>query len=345
MANNRVFYPVHYVAIGSFASASGVPVHGVQSVSLTTTFNLEQVLELGQLNTYSNIENVPDIEMTVEKVLDGYPLIYHLATPDATAANLLNRTNKKADVFLSIFNDDNENASGLPETQAYCSGMFVNSLTYTLPVEGNGTESVTLVGNDKIWIQSSGQVWLGGTGFAFSGHFTGGDSPASGVQRRQNVKMGAAPTGSVWPTLIPGVTVVNGSGFNNLAADVFGAHIQDVSITTNLGREDLFELGRRKPYFRFVSFPTTVDCTINLTAGGAEPGDLVDADSSKDNLVDEPILLKLDDGTHFDLGAENKLQSVTYSGGDTGGGVASIAYAFQNFNTLRVHSVADPAGL
>ena len=343
--NNRVLYAVHYVALGPWASASGTPIHGLQSVSLTTTFNLEQVFELGQLDIYENIENVPDIEMTLEKALDGYPLIYHLATPNATSETLLNRTNQRCDAILSIFSDDQDNASGTPKVQAYCSGMFVNSLNYTLPVEGNATESVTLIGNDKLWISGSGTVWLGGTGFAFDGHFDGTDSPPSGVQRRQDVIMGSAPTGSVWPSNLTGMTIVQGSGFNVEAADSFGAHLQDTTISVNLGREDLFELGRRKPYFRFVSFPTAVDCTINMTAGGTLPGDMIEADSDVDNLTNEPILIKLEDGTHFDLGAKNKLQSVTYSGGDTGGGVASIAYNFQNFNTLNVTSVADPAGL
>lgn len=346
MSNFRVFYPVHYVAIGPHATASGVEVHGLQSVNLTTTFNLEQVLELGQLDTYENIENVPDIEMTVEKVLDGYPMVYHMATQGATATSLLNRTNQQADVFLSIFSDSQDNASGTAAVQAYCSGMYVNSLNYTLPVEGNCTESVTLVGNDKVWITGSGTVWAGGTGFAFEGHFTGGDAPASGVQRRENVVMGSAPTGSVWPSNLQGMTVVSGSGYNILSGGQFGAHLQDVTISTDLGREDLFELGRRKPYYRFVSFPTTVDCTINVTAGGTQPGDLINADSdSESNQSAEPILVKLSDGTHFDLGTTNKLQSVVYSGGDTGGGVATVAYNFQNFNTLKITSPSDPVGL
>lgn len=344
--NYRVFYPIHYVAIGKDYQASGTPVHGVQSVNMTTTFNLEQVFELGQLDIYENIENLPNIEMTVEKALDGYPLIYHLATSDATSKTLLNRTNRKANIILSIFSDDQDNSSGTPRAQAFCSGMYINSINYTLPVQGNCTESVTFVGNDKLWITSSGQVW-DTTGFAFQGHFNGNDSPASGIQRRQMVKMGnAAANGSVWPTLIAGLTVAGGSGYNVESAGQFGAHIQDVSISVNLGREDLFELGRRRPYYRYANFPTAVDCTINITAGGSNPGDAVNAVSeSTANLSNEPIKVKLTDGTIFDLGYKNKLQSVSYSGGDTGGGVVSISYQFQNFNKLDVTSLSDPAGM
>ena len=339
MPNYRVFYPIHYVALAPESAAGGayVPVHGLQSVNMTTTFSLEQVFELGQLDTYEAIENLPSVEMTLEKVLDGYPLIYHLATRGATSKTLLNRTNRRADAVLSIFSDSQDNASGVPLTQVYCSGMYINSLNYSLPVQGSCTESVTLVGNDKIWRTSS---------FLFNGHFTGGDSPASGVQQRRHVRMGAAAAGgSVWPKFIPGMTVVNGSGYNIEAAGQYGAHVQDVTLSVNLGREDLFELGRAKPYFRYASFPVAVDTTINISPGGNNPGDAVNADSSTTNLTNEPIAIRLADGTYFDLGNKNKLQSVTYSGGDTGGGVATVAYAFQNFNRLDITAPSDPEGL
>lgn len=345
-SNYRIYYPLNYIAIGPHASASGIPVHGTQSVSTTTSFNLEQVFELGQLEIYENIENLPAVELTAEKVLDGYPLIYHLATTDATNAGLLSRSNQRCDIILSLFSDDFENASGVPLVQAYCSGMYVDNVNYNLVVQGNATESVTFVGNDKLWVTASGQVWHGKTGFAFEGHFDGNDSPASGVQRRQDVKMGPhTDFGSVWPTNLPGVTVTAGSGYNLESAGVFGVHIQDVSLSTSLGREDLFELGRKTPYYKYANFPVAVDCTININAGGSQPGDMIDADSKVDNLSDEPIIVRLADGTVFDLGTRNKLQNVSYTGGGTDGGIATISYQYQNFNKFSVTSPSDPASL
>lgn len=346
MANNRVYYPLHYIAIGPYCSASGVEVHGLQSVTMNTTFNLEQVFELGQLDIYENLENLPSIDLTAEKVIDGYPLMYHLASTQATNASLANRTNTRCDVILSVFSDSQESSSGIPVVQAYCSGMYINSITFNLPVEGQLTENINLVGNDKIWVTGSGTVWYDKVGYAFDGHFDATDSPASGVKRRQNVKMGdSASNGSVWPTNLPGITIVNGSGYNVEVAGQFGAHIQDVSVTCNLGRTDLFELGRRRPYHRYANFPTAVDCTINITAGGENPGDNINADSDVDNLTDEPIVIKIDDGTVIDLGTKNKLQSVSYSGGDTSGGVVTLQYQYQNFNKLTVTAPHDPASL
>ena len=110
MANNmRVFWAVQGVVIGEMGEATINtsspfndktklnPVHGLQSVGITTTFNLEQVFEMGQLSLYENLEEVPDVEVTLEKVIDGYPLIYHLATSNPTIAagtdTLIGRSN------------------------------------------------------------------------------------------------------------------------------------------------------------------------------------------------------------------------------------------------------------
>ena len=81
MPNNRIFYACQAVAIepqyvnDNVLTNAGVlaPLHGVQSVGINTTFNLEQVFELGQIQIYENIEGVPEVEVTLEKVLDGYP--------------------------------------------------------------------------------------------------------------------------------------------------------------------------------------------------------------------------------------------------------------------------------
>ena len=39
-----------------------------------------------------------------------------------------------------------------------------------------------------------------------------------------------------------------------------------------------------------------------------------------------------------DVGAKNKLTSVTWGGGDTGGANATITYSYRNFNDLTVTS-------
>ena len=39
---------------------------------------------------------------------------------------------------------------------------------------------------------------------------------------------------------------------------------------------------------------------------------------------------------------KNKLQSVNYGGGDTGGGNVSVSYTYSNFNSFAVTHSGDP---
>ncbi len=55
------------------------------------------------------------------------------------------------------------------------------------------------------------------------------------------------------------------------------------------------------------------------------------------------VTITIADGTVFDLGTKNKLQTITTSGGETGGSNATAAYAFQNFNELDIYHNSDPS--
>ncbi len=349
MANDRIFYAVQAIGFaphGLTAPAapeepSGfITAHGVQSVSIDTTFNLEQVFELGQIELYENIEGIPDIEVTMQKVLDGYPLLYHLASQSAAAPTLAGRSVDRSFVALNIYPDDFDSASGAPLTSVGMSGMFISSLTYTLNVDGNSTEDITLVGNNKLW--NSGL-----TTFEFLPDFDGTDEPLSitssgGVQRREDVLMSEDISGSLWPTSIPGITT---SGTNPQVGDSFAAHIQTVTITTDLALDDLFELGRRGPYARPATFPVEVTCGIDVTSA---QGDLVDALADPvggTNLTNEQIIVRMREGLEVDLGTKNKLASVTYGGGDAGGGNVVTTFNYSNFNVLSATHPQDPAGL
>jgi len=112
MANNdRIFYACQGVGIQDHAKAANLDatemIHGLQSVGVTTNFSLEQAFELGQIEIYENIEGTPDVEVTLEKVLDGDTLIYHLASTgvhgSAAGTGLVNRSKQRCDVRLGIF--------------------------------------------------------------------------------------------------------------------------------------------------------------------------------------------------------------------------------------------------
>ena len=60
---NRIYFANQQISFRRDAGTSWTAAHGVQSAAVTTTFNLEQAFELGQLAIYENIEGVPDIEI------------------------------------------------------------------------------------------------------------------------------------------------------------------------------------------------------------------------------------------------------------------------------------------
>ncbi|KKN98878.1 hypothetical protein LCGC14_0141190 [marine sediment metagenome] len=337
---------------GSGTHPSGfITAHGMQSVSLNTTFNLDPLFQLGQLELYENVEGIPEIEMTAQKVLDGYPLLYHLATPGASSATLVGRSSERCFVGLNVYPDTFDNASGTPLQSVGMSGMYVSSLGYTLNVEGSSTEDVTLVGNDKEWTAS-------GLDHFVPTEFDGADVPQSlaasgGIARRENILMGSGcsmdssavitgTSGSIFPTDIDGISA---DGWNLESGDSFAAHLQTINVNVDLGREELFELGRRGAYYRFVAFPTEVTCSIEITTS---QGDLVDAMADPvggSNLTNQKIFFWVEEGTRINLGTKNKLASITYGGGDTGGGNVQTVLNYQNFNSCTVTHVSDPAGL
>lgn len=338
--NQRIIYSCQAVGVGPTGTdlTTVIPVHGVQSVGITTNFNLEQAFELGQIEIYENIEGVPDVEITMEKVLDGYPLIYHLATTGVSAGGgegLLNRLKQRCNVALGIFSEAFDNvasaeASGDISSEVKCTGMYVSSVSYSLPTEGNATESVTLVGNHKEWL-TDGSIFSSGSASDVAS-FNGLDEPAAlttvgdgGVQRREDIMIASS----------------------NIPVSVFGgsaAHIQSVSISSDFNREEVFELGKKIPYYRPAQFPVEVSCEIEaISVSGdfiqaIETGDpaLNSTKASGNNTIEESIKFVTRAGYEFDLGAKNRLQSVSYGGGDATGGNATMTYSFINFNDLDV---------
>jgi len=327
--------------------------YGVQSVGITTTFNLEQVFELGQIGLYENIEEVPDIEVTVEKVLDGRALLYDLATTNATGnAAIANTSGSNVDLVVNamdrmdvyfVIADERQQALGSGsnlDSIVYCSGMYVSSVSYTLPTDGSCTESVTLVGNDKLWFHNGDSrlgtignpVVPGGADFGDIGsEHVATANHATGVQRRENVLLASCKI----PTDIFGVTANTAGGANNS-----NVHLNSISISADLGREAINELGTKLPYYRYVSYPIEVTCEIEVTTIS---GDMVDAGSHKSNLTDQAIYVLLSDSTIFDLGSKNKLASVSYGGGSTGGENATCTYSYSTFNALTVNGPANNA--
>lgn len=425
MPNRRTFYAIEQVAIKDNASAptnsvaplnareyaSGLfaaePVdevqglwevpRGVQSMTMSTNFNRETTFQLGQVEIYEYSERQPDVEATIEKVIDGTkPLWFMLTDPDFT--DLVGKTAfHRSDIIFNVYSDTQFRAGNVaPQTAALLSGMYLSSTTYTFPVDGAVTESITLVGNDKRWANFdntvSGEIVStyppaltppdnetpegvpsGVFGYEELGgvqELAGGDGGfgiivvGSGVQRREEVSIRR----SVLPADIPGVTAAQGSGVSvdqlitaGLASSaVSGAvdaggnartqlvvtantdniveHLQNITITADIGREDIFELGSKRPFTKFVTFPVEVTTSIEVITA---QGDLVDATSDIDCGPDNTqpnntIIVRTCEGLQVDVGDANVLTTIDVGGGEAGGDNLTVTYNYSSFNALTV---------
>jgi len=324
--SDRIFYAIQAVGLQPQDTASGGDItwlQGVQSVGITTNFNLEQVFELGQLALYQNVENVPEIEVTTERVLDGHATTYGTAVGKTVAANnIVLASTKQCGVYLIIYPDTETAATGASySSKVYCSGMRPSNITYTFPVEGNATESVTFVGNSKSWTsynsEDTPEYFKGITETTYDAPYGNSDTNKT-VFRRQHFVSGS-------PSVIP--TEVSSNSMK----------IQTITVTADIGRENIFQLGQFRPYVKYANFPVAVTCDFEVISLN---GDGISTSGENPSLGDRQITLKFDNGAgatiEIDLGPKNKLTSVNYTGGDTGGGNATMTYSFQGFNAFKI---------
>jgi len=348
--NNRIFYATQAIALRPqkddgtlYSTGTGwyYP-KGVQSAGITTNFTLEQVFQLGQIEIYENVEDVPEVEVTINKVIDGTAPLYLLCMggdtgiEGANGKELTAVANNRVNFRLGIFPDTQSAATGTPNHYVDCSGMYLSSVSYTFPVDGNMTEDVTLVGNNKYW--DSG-ILGGAPGSFFSPGTNPGTMTAPSIGRRYkfNAKASTLPTGTDLKGYIP---IPSGEGRTT-------PYLQSITVSMDLGREAINELGSMAPYYRYVTFPVEVTSEFEVIA---DQGDLMDAkdfdkqtgcDIVYKNLSDHPIKVSVcgsgdNDFLSIDLGSKNKLTSVNYAGGEAGGDNATLTYSYQTFNKFVV---------
>lgn len=405
MANTRTFYAVYQVAIKDNAAsatnslaplnsreyASGwynhavdevaglwEVVRGVQSVGVTTNFVTEQAFQLGQIELYEVSERQPDVEATIEKVLDGTKPMFFMVTDPAYNANIVGKTSTfRVDIGLNIYADTQTRAQNNPKSVASLSGMYLSSISYSFPVDGACLENLTFVGNDKLWAlydtsvsghpndvsditatpgtdaQAPNGVALG----AFSGlqELAGGTAVAnlttvvgSGIQRREEVQISR----SVLPTDLPGVSgaqtatvsgdTFGGSGATNITrvtanTDLIIEHLQSINLSVDFGREDVFELGSKRPFSKQVQFPIETTAAIEVITS---EGDLKDASAGLDCETTAPgqytVIVRTCDGLQVDLGDTLFLESIDQGGAGTDGGDMTCTFNYKGYNVFNV---------
>ena len=360
MANLRTYWAIEGMGTGPHGVSDGNHLDnfqycpGVQSIGMSTSFNLEQIFQLGQLEIYQDLEDIPDVELTIEKVLDDTCLLYTrcVSAPDGTAPGAYVATwtgaktitsiqNNRCDVVFVVGQDELENIGDLtiaPEAvgnaglkAAFMSGMFVSSVNFNFGTDGFFTENITLVGNHQQWATPGAAILTNAP--------TAAAQQVGDVSKRHNFSFG--DIGDVPEPL------------QAVGATVADLRIASISVSTDFGREEMFALGEKQPYHRYVTFPIEVTCDIEAYV--THPDRMaVDALPNRDINVTNDNTIKFDvfdassggilsgpgvDPNHnFNLGDKNILSSFTWNGISTDGTNATITYSYRNFNTMTITS-------
>lgn len=412
MPNTRVFYAIQQVAFKDNASAatSGVAFtnareypasafatakdevgglweapRGVTNFQVTTTFVTEQAFQLGQLELYEVSQRQPNIQATVEKVIDGTKPIFFMVTDPAYSANIVGKTQSfRSDVALTIYADTQTKAAGAPKSIVTLSGMYLSAIQYTFPQDGPVTEQLTFVGNDKLWglfdtaVSGHSPISSVGTAAGSDAHVPMGIPQASiasgllelaagtavtsvstvvgsGIQRREEIDISR----SVLPKELPGCSghasdTIQASGVGGLSGQTVTRywantvnlieHITSITTSVDLGREDIFEAGSKRPYAKYVTFPIQTTLAIEVVTS---LGDLIEAtagvDCGPDTLTNSTCIIRTCEGLQVDLGDALILDSIDTGGGGTDGANRTVTYNYKGFNTFNVtHDYFNP---
>jgi hypothetical protein len=360
--NNRIFYGSQIAQLkpGTTGNKYGswYQPQGVQSVGFNNTLSTEQAFQLGAIDIYAISENTPEVEVTINKALDGTCPLYLMAMGGeggiggANTTSFTDSTQLKTKGFaglafntvdfrLGIYSDTKSTVSSTTTDWVLCEPMYLSSLNYTFPVDGNATEEITLVGNNKKWAKNNTDTMTTMTAATIN-------KTANKLARRQYINISE----SVLPTGFDGVFK---SGGLPTGTDV-DLYLQNITIAANLGREQINELGQLAPYYRYATFPVEVTSEFEIIG---QVGDYITANDfifssgcgvNYNNLTEFPIRLKIcgsgsptsdNNSLQFFLGSGNKLTSVNYAGGDTGGGNLTITYGFRNYNDFYVRATGS----
>lgn len=315
--NNRVFFACQAVTVSGtigFPGAAGKYLQGVQSVSMSSSADTEQVFQFGTVGLFENYNtrSTGDGEITIEKFIgekknhsvgamlcgdptisgnynfiDGTTLQTVPAQENAWTYGFNNMTSKKMTIKVFLLPE----ASGIKKTGDPAAGTmikFVNAIvseySVAAQIDGPATESVTFVSNT----------------FGSSSN----DEPLE-VDANFNY------TGEV----------VKRGGLTDDFSDG-----DSVSYSVSIGNEDLFSLGQLDPYAKVPTFPAsvTVEATrkaknsFNSAAGGSD-------------TVKSTKFGKLEVSSSGLV-----LTNTSYGGGDAGGGNATITETYSSFNAFNV---------
>jgi hypothetical protein len=299
MASNRIFYACQSVSLG------GNVLTGVQSVGLNTNFAFDQVFQLGQIEIYENLEGIPDVEISIERVLDGNTGNMYSMFGSSLATIAAARKTAEISVYDDAFQPaagGSIGVAGSATASVKCTGLYLSNYSVNFNLEGPSTESITLVGNAKDWSTPVTHSMTVDT-----------DGP---VVQRKDVTVSSAPAGN---------------------------HFQSCTFSIDFGREDLLQLGQKTPYYRAASFPveSTAEFVYNATDATVTDSLIFNDGTATDVTSEATYSVSANAGgllTHSYSIPNARVTGIQFGGGDAGGGNATVTYNVVAYNSFTASS-------
>ena len=275
MPNKRIFYACQAVAI------DGAFVNGAQTVAVTTNFDIEPVLQLGQIDLVDALTLNPTVDVSISRILSD------TNTPVWSGA------------FLDIIRKDDSTIT-LSIADVHITGAGLTSISYNFSVDGVFTE--------EIGFSARGKDLSGGSVTAIK-------DVASKPKTRQFLNVSA----STIPNLVTSA-----------------GNLTNITINSSIGRENILELGKYNASGSFANLPAEVNVDFEVTADTLDTVEIPTVPSCSsptgEAFEKQDIII---DVCGYTFTMENcKLSNVSYSGGDTGGGNATISFSYITFNSL-----------
>ena len=349
MANTRQYYANSALYIRPVSTGTAYSfVRGVQSASDSFDMPAEYLLEWGQIGLYEAVDGIADVTFDCEKLIDGSTPLYLAATEGASAASLSARSEKRCVLAVAIYPSDADYVTGTPTRVMEYSGQQPTNVSYSFTTDGAFKETMSFVGNYAQWQNAGAKYGTVPTNPTSSG----ADAPpalaacSGGVQFKENLRFtGTYPT--LLPTFIPGIT---SSGTMPMSAGCPTVPIQSISVSVDLSRDSIPQLGCKSPYARLVQFPVDVTTEIEVLSQSGHALQVTEGGSilvgcEYTNAPSATLRVCTDSGLIIDLGTKNKLTSVKQTFGDTGGSNATYSLSFTNKSVMSVFHPNDPSNI
>ncbi len=332
---NRIFYACQGVFI------DGSELKNVQSVGVNYSAEAEGVSDQGRQQQFRSLYAKPEVEITIERNLNhGFTPFYAATTPSTYEGGFLladgnlglcgwdGSSNLKEYKVELVYMDDQDTSARVANIQyKYC---LITNISYSFQVGGPATESITLKTNNLIR-EGTATVPV-----------TGGTDSGTNIKRQAYIKPeGAGTNSTVIPTELSSIiTKDTGIGSHN-------GLIQSIEASMDVSYEELSDQGNwrganqttnpsEQNKWKYVSdIDIEASITANLTKSIQQ--DILMKDTNFMAAFPKPdreIKLAFTNGASnffvLDLGKRNYLTSISWSGGDTGGGNVTGAFTYKN---------------